>query len=246
MEASVSRGARAGDAKRVAVVQSNYVPWRGYFDLIDSVDEFVLLDDAQYTKRDWRNRNRIKTAQGSRWISVPVQVSGRYTQAIYDTLVADEGWARSHWETIRQSYGRAAGGADALEFVQDLYATVPGPRLTDLNRHFLERICERLGITTSVTLSLDYEPLGAKTERLVDICVKAGATEYVSGPAARAYLEKDAFAAHGIGVSWFEYGPYPDYDQVHPPFDPQVSILDVLLCTGADASRYVRREEALR
>src|SRR3954465_9010354 len=98
------------DVRRVAIVQSNYVPWRGYFDLIASVDEFVLLDDAQYTKRDWRNRNRIKTAQGTRWLSVPVQVSGRYTQAIYDTFVADPDWARSHWETIRQTYARASGG----------------------------------------------------------------------------------------------------------------------------------------
>jgi hypothetical protein len=221
---------------RVAIVQSNYVPWRGYFDLIGSVDAFVLLDDVQYTKRDWRNRNRIKTAQGVRWLSVPVQVSGRYTQTIHDTMVADPGWARSHWETIRQSYARAAGGEEALAFVQELYETVPGPRLSDVNRHFLTRIAERLGISTTLSLSLDYDPQGTKTERLLDICVKAGATEYVSGPAARAYLDESAFAARDIAVSWFEYGPYPAYDQVHPPFDPHVSIIDVLLCAGLEAA----------
>jgi hypothetical protein len=227
---------------RVAIVQSNYVPWRGYFDLIDSVDEFVLLDDVQYTKRDWRNRNRIKTAQGPRWLSIPVQVSGRYTQSIFETLIADDNWARSHWETVRQSYARAAGAGEALEFVEDLYATVPGPRLTDVNRHFLTRIAEHLGITTKLSLSLDYDPQGSKTERLLDICLKAGASEYVSGPAARSYLEVADFEARGIAVSWFEYGPYPAYDQVHPPFDPHVSILDLLLCTGPTAPSLLRAE----
>jgi hypothetical protein len=225
---------------RVAIVQSNYVPWRGYFDMINSVDHFVLLDDAQYTKRDWRNRNRIKTAQGTRWLSIPVQVSGRYTQSIYETVIADESWAQSHWTTLRQNYARAGGGQEALDFVEDLYASVPGPRLTDVNRHFLERICARLGITTRLSLSLEYAPQGTKTDRLVDICRKVGATEYVSGPAARDYLDESAFAAHGMSVKWFGYGPYPEYEQVHPPFEPRVSVLDLLLSTGADAPRHIR------
>lgn len=234
-------GALAGDraGKRIAIVQSNYVPWRGYFHLMDSVDEFVLLDDVQYTKRDWRNRNRIKTPAGPRWLSIPVRVSGRYTQAIHETEIAEESWAASHWETIRHNYAHAPGGAEALDYVHDLYATAAGTTLTDVNRHFLERICQRLEISTPVTLSLDYEPQGTKTDRLLDICVKAGASEYISGPAARAYLEVDAFAAHSIAVSWFDYGPYPSYEQVHPPFEPRVSILDLILCAGTDARRHV-------
>jgi hypothetical protein len=230
-------------SKRIAIVQSNYVPWRGYFDMIASVDEFVLLDDAQYTKRDWRNRNRIKTPQGTRWLSIPVQVSGRYTQAIHETHVAEEGWPADHWETVRQNYARAAGGRDVLAFVGDLYATVPSTRLTDINRHFLKHLCDWLEIDTRITASLDYQPQGTKTDRLLDICQKAGATEYVSGPAAQAYLDVQAFDAHGISVSWFKYGPYVPYDQVHPPFDPQVSILDVLLCTGEKARQFVRAAE---
>jgi WbqC-like protein family len=219
--------------KRVAIVQSNYVPWRGYFDLIDSVDEFILLDDAQYTRRDWRNRNRIKTPQGTRWLTVAVQVSGRYTQSIWDTRVAEEDWAERHWSTLRAQYARADGLADVTELLADLYATVPGTRLTEVNRHFLNGIAGFLGVTTPITLSLDYDPVGARTERLLDLCVKAGATEYVSGPAARVYLEEDSFTEKGIAVSWFEYGPYADYPQVHPPFDPHVSILDLMLCAGS-------------
>jgi hypothetical protein len=223
------------DGKRVAIVQSNYVPWRGYFDMIDSVDEFILLDDAQYTRRDWRNRNKIKTPQGTQWLTISVQVSGRYTQSIWDTQVAEEDWPQRHWSTLRGNYAHAEGLADVGDLVADLYATVPGTRLTEVNRHFLQRIAGFLEIDTPITLSLDYDPQGTRTERLLDLCVKAGATEYVSGPAARAYLEEDLFTAQGISVSWFDYGPYAEYPQVHPPFDPQVSILDLMLCTGSRA-----------
>jgi hypothetical protein len=229
------------ETKRVAIVQSNYVPWRGYFDLIASVDEFILLDDVQYTRRDWRNRNRIKTSSGTRWLTIPVEVSGRYTQSIYDTRVADPSWPGRHLDTVRQSYAKAAGFEQLGGFVEELYATAPGPRLTDVNRHFLRRICEWLGITTPLTLSLDYEPRGEKTERLLDLCLKTGASEYVSGPAARDYFDESLFRDRGIAVSWFEYGPYPDYEQVHPPFDPQVSILDLLLCAGDQAATVVTR-----
>lgn len=220
-------------------MQSNYVPWRGYFDLLGSVDEFILLDDVQYTRRDWRNRNRIKTPQGSRWLTIAVQVSGRYQQSIYDTLVAEPDWPERHWDILRQRYADARCFEEVAEFVADLYATAPGPRLTHVNRHFIERIATYLGIDTQLTLSLDYAPEGVKTDRLVDLCVKAGASEYVSGPAARAYLEEDLFRERGIEVSWFGYGPYPEYDQVHPPFDPHVSVLDLLLCTGSAAASLI-------
>lgn len=223
--------------KRIAIVQSNYVPWRGYFDLIASVDEFIILDDAQYTRRDWRNRNRIKTAQGPRWLTIAVKVSGRYTQPIHQTLVAEADWPQRHWDILRQEYRRAAGFADTGGFVEELYATVPVTNLSEINRHFLTRIAAFLNITTPITFSLDYAAHGAKTDRLLDLSLKAGATEYVSGPAARAYLDESRFREHGIEVSWFEYGPYEDYPQLHPPFEPNMSILDVMLCAGGDAPR---------
>jgi hypothetical protein len=232
------------DGKRVAIVQSNYVPWRGYFDLIASVDEFILLDDAQYTRRDWRNRNRIKTPLGTRWLTIAVEVTGRYTQPIYQTKVADPNWAKRHWDVVHQHYARASGFAELGGFVEELYAAAPGPYLTQINRHFLERIARCLGIKTPLNVSLQYEPRGAKTERLVDLCMKAGAAEYVSGPAARAYLEEAQFQKLGISVSWFGYGPYAAYDQVYPPFDPQVSIIDLLLCAGRQASSLVRKTAA--
>ena len=225
--------------KRVAIVQSNYIPWRGYFDLIASVDEFIVLDDVQYTRRDWRNRNRIKTPQGPQWLTIPVRVSGRYTQLICETAVDDDSWAERHWEIVRLNYRDASGFDYAREFVEELYRTVPGTHLSEINRHFLERICGQLGVATPLTDSRAYAAEGTKSDRLIDLCRKANATEYLSGPSAKAYLDEERFSTAGIAVSWFSYGPYPDYEQVHPPFEPQVSILDVLLCTGEDARRFV-------
>jgi hypothetical protein len=231
--------------KRVAIVQSNYVPWRGYFDLIASVDEFILLDDAQYTRRDWRNRNRIKTAQGTRWLTIAVQVSGRYTQSIYDTRVAESDWADKHWRQLRQEYAQAPGMDDVSEFVGGLYSTVSGTRLTEVNRHFLQGVATFLEIDTPITLSLDYQPHGTKTGRLLDLCLKAGATEYVSGPAARPYLEEDRFHEAGVDVSWFEYGPYGSYPQVHTPFEMHVSIVDLVMCAGRRAPDVFRSSRSI-
>jgi WbqC-like protein family len=232
--------------KRIAIIQSNYVPWRGYFDLLASVDELVLLDDAQYTRRDWRNRNRIKTAQGVRWLSIAVRTKGGYHQAIRDTRIAEPRFAEAHWATIRQAYGRAAGFAAQGAFVEELYRTAPTELLSDVNRHFTAAIAARLGIVTPLTWSTDYDAAGASTERLLGICLAAGATEYITGPAARDYLDEGQFRRHGIDVTWFTYGPYAAYDQVHPPFEPAVSILDVLLCAGEDAPRLVRSLEGAR
>ena len=226
--------------RRVAIVQSNYVPWRGYFDLIASVDEFILLDDAQYTRRDWRNRNRIKTANGTRWLSIPVEVSGRYTQSIRETRIAVDDWSRRHWDLIRSTYSSSPAFDVYADLVRELYASAPSPFLSDINRHFLERINEALGIDTPLVDSRVYGPSGTKDERLLDLCRKAGAAEYVSGPSARSYLDERRFEAGGVQVIWFDYGPYPEYDQIHPPFIPEVSILDVLLCGGADAPSLVR------
>ena len=226
--------------RRVAIVQSNYVPWRGYFDLIASVDEFIVLDDVQYTRRDWRNRNKIKTQGGTRWLSIPVEVSGRYTQPICETRIADPGWSRSHWDLVRSTYASSPAFDVHADFIRDLYESAPGPFLSDINRHFLEKINEVLGIDTPLVDSRVYGAQGTKDERLLDLCLKAGAGEYVSGPSAQSYLNEQRFEAAGVRVAWFEYGPYPEYDQVHPPFVSQVSILDVLLSGGADAPSLVR------
>ena len=160
-------------------------------------------------------------------------------------MTAEDDWADKHWRMLRQEYARADGITDTEALLGGLYATVPGPRLTAINRHSLQAIGAVLKIETPITLSLDYDPHGNKTERLLDLCVKAGATEYVSGPAAKEYLDVDLFTQAGIEVSWFKYGPYGEYPQVHPPFELHVSILDLLLCAGRRAPAAFRSGEGL-
>ncbi len=233
--------------KRVAAIQSSYIPWRGYFDVIGLVDEFILLDEVQYTKRDWRNRNRIKTAQGPIWLTVPVQVKGRYHQRIDEVRIADSSWAERHWQTLRQAYASAPGFDSVADRIAALYEEAAGlERLSDVNRSLLEGLCPMLGIETPLSWSTDYSSTGTKTERLVTICEQARADEYVSGPAARGYLDEDEFTSRGIAVRWMDYEGYPDYIQVHPPFEPAVSIVDLLFNLGYDAASHMRHAGAPR
>jgi hypothetical protein len=228
--------------KRVAIVQSSYIPWKGYFDLIRSVDEFILLDDVQFTKRDWRNRNRIKTQHGAAWLTVPVRTKGHYTQAIRDTLVVDGSWARAHWATIRAAYAKTPFFDRYAERVADVYEmTAVDERLSDVNHRFLVAICDVLRITTPIRWSHEYGSFEGRNERLIDLCVNAGASDYLSGPSAAAYLDTEKFGAAGVAVQFADYSGYPEYPQPHPPFDHHVSALDLLFCTGPDAIGYMKR-----
>lgn len=237
MEANYPRG--EDETKTVAILQSSYVPWKGYFDLMDLVDEFVLLDNVQYTRRDWRNRNRLKSPAGVRWLTIPVQVKGRYLQRIDETLVSDPDWAAGHWATIVSWYRRAPFFERYSSLLEKLYLGIKEGHLTAINRHFLETLRDLLGIATPITLSTDYPDEGDKGERLLSICQAAGATRYVSGPAARTYLDERRFHEEGVEVEWMSYEGYPEYEQLYPPFDHRVSVLDLLFSVGEDAPRYM-------
>jgi hypothetical protein len=226
--------------KRIAIVQSNYIPWKGYFDLIGSVDECVLFDDVQYTRRDWRNRNRIKTPNGCIWLTIPVQVKGRYYQKIKDTEVSDQRWRAHHWKSIQANYARAPYFAMYKDWLADLYLASEAAFLSQVNYQFLAAFCTVLGITTRLTWSRQYELLPGKTERLVAICQQAGANVYLSGPAAKTYLDEILFNDAGIAVEWMKYDGYPEYHQLFPPFEHAVSIVDLLLNEGPQATRYMK------
>lgn len=221
--------------KRVAIVQSSYIPWKGYFDLIHAVDEFILFDDAQYTRRDWRNRNQVKTREGPAWLTIPVKASGNYLAPIKDIEVDGDLWREKHWRTLVASYSRAPHFHDYAETVEALYRGTQR-RLSHVNRAFLEAICGWLGIETRLTWSMDYELVEGKTERLVHLCRQAGATSYLSGPTARGYIEPALFEVAGISLSFFDYAGYLQYPQLFPPFKHEVSVLDLLFCEGARAT----------
>src|ERR1043166_94292 len=226
--------------KTIAVVQSNYIPWRGYFDLINSVDEFILYDDVQYTIRDWRNRNIIKTSSGPLWLTIPVQVKGKYLQKIKDTRISDPTWRRKHWATIAHSYSRAKYFPMQKELFEELYLQADDKLLSKINYRFIVAICRILGIRTTISWSMDYNLIGDKTERLVHLCQQAGATAYLSGPLAKAYLDEELFRKNGIAVSYMDYSGYREYTQLYPPFQPQLSIIDLIFNEGPEAIKYMK------
>ena len=226
---------------RIAIVQSNYIPWKGYFDLIRAVDEFVLFDDVQYTRRDWRNRNRIKTPQGLTWLSIPVQTKGEYLALIKDIEVSDTSWGERHWKTIAASYGKAPHFRWFADRFEPLYRDTQEPRLSLINRRWLEAACQAMEIPTRLTWSMDYVVAAGKTERLVSICQQAGADTYISGPSARDYIDDAVFQAGGVRLEYFDYAGYPEYPQLHGAFEHAVSIVDLLCQAGPDAPRYLQR-----
>jgi hypothetical protein len=226
--------------KTLAIVQSNYIPWKGYFDLINLVDEFILFDDAQYTRRDWRNRNKIKTPDGPMWLTIPVEVKGKYLQKIRETVIVEPEWNRKHWKTIVHNYSRARHFPMYAELFEDLYLGSKEKLLSQINYRFLSAICEILGIKTKLSWSMDYRLLEGKTERLIDLCKQTGSGEYISGPAAKGYIDEELFEAEGIALRYMDYSGYPQYRQLFPPFDHHVSIIDLIFNEGSDAPEFMK------
>jgi len=226
--------------KKIAIIQSNYIPWRGYFDMIGSVDEFIIFDDVQYTRRDWRNRNKIKTPQGVQWLTVPVQVKGKYYQRIRDIKVDGSTWASTHWRSLKQNYSRAPHFSEVAAWLEPLYLAEHYIYLSHLNRRFIEAICEYLNIATTISNSWDYNLIDGKTERLAELCVQAGGTEYLTGPAAKVYIKADVFNDCGIKLSWFDYSGYGEYPQLWGQFAHQLTILDLLFNCGKSTLHYMK------
>lgn len=228
------------DLKRVAISQSNYIPWKGYFDLVRSVDEFVLFDTAQYTRRDWRNRNRIKTPAGPAWLTIPVIVKGRYLQTIQETEVSDPSWPEQHWKTLVHNYARAPFFDHYRDCFEELYLGCQEGLLSQINYRFITGIAKILGIKTRLSWSAAYPTIEGKTERLLGWCRQLRATEYLSGPAAKDYIDETLFDNARIQVRFMDYSGYPEYKQLYPPFDHAVSIVDLIFNEGPNAIRYMK------
>lgn len=226
--------------KTIAILQSNYIPWKGYFDIIHSVDEFVLYDDAQFTQGDWRNRNRIKTRDGLQWLTIPVEVKGKLSQKIRDARISDKGWAVKHWKALTHNYSKAEFFKDYRELFEELYLTCEEEFLSRVNFRFLEAINRALGIETRISRSSDFKLAAGKNERLVSLCRDTGATKLLLGPAAQAYLEPSLFQREGVEVEWMDYSGYPEYRQLFPPFEHGVTILDLLFNEGPNAKTFMK------
>jgi hypothetical protein len=225
---------------RVGVIQSSYIPWRGYFDFIASVDVFVFHDDLQYTKGDWRNRNRIKTDKGSEWLTVPVHYKAT-SQLICDTAIdVSVSWGKNHIRKFEANYRPAAYLDDALTLISDI-ETCQFKTISDLNIRLIRRVCEYLGLNTRLVMSSELSLTGAKTDRLIELLKKLDATTYLSGPSADAYLDKQAFRANNIQLEYksYDYEPYP---QLWGPFDGAVTVLDLIANCGSESKQLIRSQ----
>lgn len=224
--------------KKLASIQSNYIPWKGYFDIIHDVDEFIFHDDLQYTKLDWRNRNKILTPQGEVWLSVPVGANEH--RLILDVRISDSAWQRKHFKTLEMAYHKAPFWRRYEKFLRSVYLERQWTYLYELNRFLIEHISrDFLGITTKFTDSRDYPTHGAKHEKLLSLVKAAQADVYISGSAAKNYIVAEDYARAGIELVWKDYSNYPEYPQRGKNFTHYVSILDLLFNVGDAAPWYI-------
>lgn len=215
----------------VVVLQPGYLPWLGFFDQMQRSDIFVYYDDVQFDKHGWRNRNRIKSPNGPHWLTVPVCHRGKDKPRICDVEIDNrQPWARKHLGTIRQFYASSPYLAD---FLPDLEALLSRQwdLLVDLDLAVIEQICVWLGLKPNTVRASEISVHGAQSDRLLNICQRYGACRYLSGDAAKDYLDVDQFRASGIDVEWHDYR-HPTYTQLHGTFTPHLSVLDLLLNCG--------------
>jgi len=232
---------------KIAVLQPGYLPWLGFFEQMYSTDVFVLYDDVQFTRRDWRNRNRVKGPNGLVWLTVPVRTTGQYYQLISETMIADDQpWATKHWNTLEMCYAKApyfALYADELRAFYDRSWS----RLVDLDNQLIEWICDKLGLRRKIILS---SQLGSKSTdpnlRFVEICEKLGADWLYEGEAGQSYFDLALFEKHNIKVE-FQHYEHPNYQQIWMKhgFIPHLSVIDLLFNHGPESLAILANESVV-
>ena len=223
---------------KVLILQSNYIPWKGYFDMINMADIFVIYDEVQYTKNDWRNRNKVKSPIGSIWLTIPVKQE-KLSQKINETIVFGNEWRKKHWNSIKINYSKSLFFNDYKNIFEEFYLTTNETNISRINLQLIQIINKILEIDTNIVLSTEFDLVEGKTEKLVDICKKLNCTEYISGPAAKDYLKEDLFKEQNIKLKWMDYTNYKQYSQLYPPFEQAVSILDLIFNEGQNAKKYM-------
>lgn len=229
----------------VVILQPSYIPWRGYFDQIRRADLFIFYDDVQYDKHGWRNRNQIKTSQGKQWITIPVHSKGVTEGIPIKDVQIDwsKSWPKKHLNALTIAYAKAPFFRSFQPWLESVYkrrdefltaftidTTVELARMLDITGTKFMRSSEIPGID------------GQKTDRLIQILQHVGAKHYLSGPSARDYIEQEKFDDAGITLEFIEYD-YPEYPQLHPPYDSFVTVLDLLFMVGEDALSYIVNQE---
>lgn len=225
---------------KVMITQSNYIPWKGFFDSIAAVDCYVVFDEMQYTKRDWRNRNKIKTDQGLKWMTVPVEVKGKFYQKINETKLANQDWQKSHLGQLKHHYKNSKCFNEIFPWIEELFLNCHYNTISEVNLYFIQAICRFLNIETKILYSKDFKLVENKTQRLVDICCALQATSYHTGSAAKNYMEEDLFKKKNISVNYWDYSGYKEYQQLFSPFEHGVTIFDLLLNEGSNSPNFLK------
>jgi hypothetical protein len=222
----------------VAIHQPQFMPWLGYFDKMDQADAFVLLDNVQYKKNEWQNRNRIRTAQGKQWLTVPVRF--KFPALINQVGINnEENWRNKHWQVLRTNYAKAPYWESVHDDLQAFYQR-PCDMLTDLNQASVTWLKQQMGIATELYLASEMELSQEPTQRLVDICKSVGAKTYLAGADGAKYMELELFAEAGLEILFQEY-EHPTYPQLFDSCETHLSALDLVLNCGPASLETVRR-----
>jgi len=225
----------ANDKKTIVILQPGYIPWLGFFNMMHSADLFIYHTDVQYDKQSWRNRNRIRTAKGFVWLTVPVQISGHSKSLIRDIRIdGGKNWRRDHLNLLKQNYMKAPFYEYYIDYFEELYAN-KWEFLIDVDLEIVNYLIKELGISTKVEYSTNFDLKGLKgQDRVLAICEQAGATEYLSGPAGKAIYFEDEFRRKGVDLAWHNY-PHPVYRQQFDGFVPYLSVIDLMFNHGPES-----------
>jgi len=231
----------------VGIHQPEHLPWLGFFHKIYLSDVFVLLDNVQYRKNYFQNRNRIRTSDGFCWVTVPVLAKNRSSQKIDEVEINQniKNWQRDIWRTIKQNYTKALSFTRYGPFLEEVYCNNQWSRLVDLNICLIKKLVEWLGIKTKLLIASQLNVEGKSSHLLLDICQKVGATEYLSGKFGRDYLDESKFQAVNIEVIYQDF-THPVYKQVYEPFMPAMSVIDLLMNHGEKSLNILTETEKIQ
>jgi hypothetical protein len=231
---------------KLVILQPGYLPWLGFFDQMYQSDIFLIYDDVQYDKHGWRNRNRIKTAQGVQWLTLPVLTKGQSKPLIKEVLVNNQtDWRKAHLKTIEQSYSRAPYFNDYFGLFEEIY-TKEWKYLIDIDMAFIYALIEKLGLTKEIKFSSSLGIPGKGTQRLIDICSYFKISDYLTGDAAEDYLDESQFSQINVQLHYHHY-QHPVYNQLHGEFVPYLSVIDLLFNQGKESlgiltAKQIRKE----
>lgn len=228
---------------KLAAIQSSFIPWRGYFNLIRTVDKFIFYENTQYTRRDWRNRNKIKTSNGVAWITVPIQSKGNYETKLCDIKLSETPWRKKQLSLIQHAYKKTPFFDDIYPIISEVIEDNSVNGLSDLNIALIKNICRYLGFKTEFIIDTDLIDQTfinlSKTEKLLYFCQVTNSKQYFTGPSAANYMETSILTNAKVDVIFFEYQQAKFYDQLWGKFEKDLSILDLLFNLGDDTPDFL-------